>query len=281
MFKNELDLHAVVNFGGTDADEDLLLQECFEDHEAYNDVIAQQKFCVLGRKGSGKTAIFRRVLQVCGSSALGFNFSDYPWHYHDKQRTFNVPDEECYLQSWTYFCLISLARLVLKKNAFCVDDRYDNLKSLEKFVADTYGSSEPDLKQIFNPAFSVKPSAEFGFNIGVIKALAKGEVVKLENLPVVFQQLNSDLKQKIYSCIKENEKFYILFDQLDTGFSTTNSTYNLRLIGLLLACKHLNSDAKRQGAPISFCVFLRDDIYGVLQFEDKNKITQNSCTSVL
>ncbi len=51
-------LAEVESFGGTDADNDELLLKVFEDHEAYLDVIRRRKHMVIGKKGSGKTAIF-------------------------------------------------------------------------------------------------------------------------------------------------------------------------------------------------------------------------------
>jgi len=39
------------NFGAVDADSDTLLFDCFEDHEAYENVLSMAKFLVLGRTG--------------------------------------------------------------------------------------------------------------------------------------------------------------------------------------------------------------------------------------
>ena len=53
----------VNEFGAVDADADRLLEQCFEDHEAYLDAKSHRKFLVLGRKGSGKTAIYKKLLR--------------------------------------------------------------------------------------------------------------------------------------------------------------------------------------------------------------------------
>lgn len=42
-------------FGGTDADTDDLLDQAFQDHEAYTEAIAHRRPLIIGRKGSGKT----------------------------------------------------------------------------------------------------------------------------------------------------------------------------------------------------------------------------------
>ena len=54
----------ITDFGGIDADNDSILFECFEDHEAFQELLDFKKFLVVGRKGSGKTAIFKKVLSI-------------------------------------------------------------------------------------------------------------------------------------------------------------------------------------------------------------------------
>ena len=80
-------LASVDNFGGTDADNDDILLQAFEDHEAYLDIIALRRHMIIGKKGSGKTAIFKKLITTKAPDffAYGHTFSDYPWHYHEKQ----------------------------------------------------------------------------------------------------------------------------------------------------------------------------------------------------
>ena len=54
-------LAQIERFGVAEADNDDLLLECFQDHEAYVSARDHQKFLIIGRKGSGKTAIFRKL----------------------------------------------------------------------------------------------------------------------------------------------------------------------------------------------------------------------------
>jgi hypothetical protein len=44
----------VDELGAVDADADNLLEQCFEDHEAYLNAKSHKKFLIIGRKGSGK-----------------------------------------------------------------------------------------------------------------------------------------------------------------------------------------------------------------------------------
>src|SRR2546430_2249495 len=97
-------LSIVANFGAIDADSDTLLKECFQDHAAYIAARDNQKFLILGRKGSGKTAIFKKLITDKSSDrfAYGHTFDDYPWQHHDLQAQIGVPEERRYVHSWKY-----------------------------------------------------------------------------------------------------------------------------------------------------------------------------------
>lgn len=96
-----MDFSKIESFGAADADNDDLLLECFEDHEAYTAAKNHKRYLVIGRKGSGKTAIFRKLVSERSFDRLshGHSFSDYPWFYHDKQKKTGVPEAECFRYS--------------------------------------------------------------------------------------------------------------------------------------------------------------------------------------
>src|SRR6266478_2663314 len=99
-------LHEIEEFGAIDAESDELLAECFETHPVYDQVIETNRFLVLGRKGSGKTAVYRRVLSLQKEKdnffSVGHKFADYPWDYHDRQIMTEAAEQERYLHSWRY-----------------------------------------------------------------------------------------------------------------------------------------------------------------------------------
>ena len=104
-------LHSIQNFGGIDAESDTLLSDAFEDHQSYRDALNFSKTLLIGRKGSGKSAIFEKLstLKTTNSQTFGFTFSNYPWDYHNLQKQAGVPLEERYRESWKYFiCMMNL-----------------------------------------------------------------------------------------------------------------------------------------------------------------------------
>jgi hypothetical protein len=277
--KMPIDLNAISNFGGTDADEDWLLLQSFEDHPAYLQILSHDKFCILGRKGSGKTAIFKKILtdRTENRFSFGHTFTDYPWHHHDKQRKVGVPEEQCFVQSWTYLCLISLSKILLNQDSSqpFSDQALGHLERIEKFVLDTYGTRDPDVTQVFSPTHKLRFTGDVGVDWKIFKAATKVESIEMEHLPTIVQEVNLSLKNSIVECLNPENHYYVLFDQLDLGFSLSEREYSLRLIGLLLAAKELNIAARDKNRKMTIGIFLRDDIYGYLRFEDKNKITEN------
>jgi hypothetical protein len=213
-----IDLKAIDNFGGTDADEDWLLLQSFEDHPAYLQVLSHTKFCVLGRKGSGKTAIFKKIQTDRSKSrfSFGHTFTDYPWYHHDKQRKLGVPEEQCFVQSWTYLCLISLSKILLNQDnsqPFSAG-ALAHLERIEKFILDTYGTRDPDVTQIFSPTHKLRFTGDVGIDWKIIKASTRVETIEMEYLPTVVQDVNRNLKTAIVECLNPENSYYVLFDQL-------------------------------------------------------------------
>ncbi len=269
-------LRDVESFGAVDADADRLLEKCFEDHEAYLDARAHKKFLVIGRKGSGKTAIYKKLLREkqFDRFSFGHDFSDYPWALHDKQAGAGVPEEERYVQSWRYLILMTLSKVLLNQDHSqpWSEGANDALAKLERFVVDSYSSRDPDIAQIFSPARQLRFKGSF--EIPAFKITFGAEGVPMSELPVIVQEVNRNLANAVIESLNPEFDYFVCFDQLDLGFDNS-SGYKSRLIGLLIAARDINVKARDAGKKLSVLVFLRDDIYQILNFEDKNKLTEN------
>jgi hypothetical protein len=272
-------LTAIDNFGAIDADNDELLLDCFEDHEAFIEVMNRRRFLVVGKKGSGKTAIFKKMLthRAHDYFCLGHTFSDYPWHHHDLQARVGIPDFDKFTHSWKYLILLSLSKIILNFDHSIPfdDDSMALTVKIESFVVDTYGTRDPDITQLFTPSKTLKLKPHFELDWKILKAGVSPENVPMKELPVVVQELNSNLMQYTIRSLNPANNYFICFDQLDLGFDPTANDYNNRLIGLLLAARDVNLAARAAGKNLFVVVFLRDDIYDTLHFEDKNKLTEN------
>jgi hypothetical protein len=272
-------LTKVETFGAIDADNDSLLLDCFEDHEAFLRVKDGSRFLVVGRKGSGKTAIFKRLITHSGHNyfCFGHTFSDYPWHHHDLQARIGIPDFDKFTHSWKYLILLTASKMILNfDQSLPVDqDSMEVMLKIEKFVIDTYGTRDPDVTQVFTPSKTLKLKPHFELDWKILKAGISPESVPMIELPAIVQELNANLLRYVIHCLNPAHEYFICFDQLDLGFDPTAGDYRNRLIGLLLASRDINLAARQAGKNLFIAVFLRDDIYETLHFEDKNKLTEN------
>lgn len=273
----------ISSFGGIDADADDLLDACFQDHEAYRQAVAHERFLIVGRKGSGKTAIFKKIIQEQSPTVFSFGhtFADYPWNHHQLQATLGVPEEQRYIHSWQYLILLTMAKVLLNMDTsqpWNAQSR-DGLKKLESFVVDSYGSRDPDVTQLFTPGkrLRIKPHLKIADAVQIGVDL---ERLPVADLPKVFQEVTRTITDAVIECINPEMDYYVCFDELDRGFDPSSPQYSQMLVGLILAAKRINEQARAAGKRLSVIVFLRDDIYQLLKFEDKNKITENH-TSVI
>lgn len=274
--KNLIDIES---FGSIDADNDVLLLDSFQDHESFNDALKMKKYLISGRKGAGKTAIYKKIITTRKSNffSYGHTFSDYPWQHHKKQARIGIPDFDKYTHSWKYLILLTVSKILLNQDQSLPynEESMDYLLKIEKFVVDSYGTRDPDVTQIFSPAKKLKLKPTFNLDFRVFKAGVSPENVPMDELPVIIQEVNENLAHYIFKTLNPKNKYYICFDQLDFGFDLSNPDYSSRLIGLLLASRDLNLKSREYNKQFIVLVFLRDDIYEQLHFDDKNKITEN------
>lgn len=274
----------VTGFGGIDADTDPLLDNCFETHKAYMDARSHAKTVILGRKGSGKTAIFRqfRKIEDTNTHVVGHVFSDYPWHHHAKQKQAGVPEEHCFVSSWEYLIYVALAEILFHrdKSQPWSSDAKEHMTVISNFIIDTYGSTTPELANIFSPVMEVKLKAEFGIDLKLLHGKVSGEAVPMAHLPLVVSEINKQLQRRTIASANPSNNYFVCFDELDLGFSLAGEDYKLQLTGLIVAARKINAAARQAGKNLSIIIFLRDDIYNTLHFEDKNKITVSSVSLI-
>jgi hypothetical protein len=147
---------------------------------------------------------------------------------------------------------------------------FEYVRRLEKFVIDSYGTRDPDVTEIFSPAKTLRFKSSFEIPLTQLKISLETGGVPLQQLPTIIQEVNRSLTEAVVATLNPDIDYYVCFDQLDLGFDPGNDNYKNRLIGLILAARDLNIRAKAVGKKLSVLVFLRDDIYQTLRFEDKN-----------
>lgn len=278
-------LSEVTNFGAIAAEDDDI-KRFFVQTPVYSAIASGERQVVIGRKGSGKTALYLALLDQAAersSHARGLTFSDYPWSLFAKYSYELTTRHERFSASWRFLTALEIFKVLLTLNDR--DSRFTNknakaaLAAVESFIQNNWGLIAFDYKKTFPSGglkidgISVNP--EFaGFSVGGVTISRTG------GLGETVERLNEWLWHALAAVAVQAPPVYVLFDELDAGFNPNSEEYVERLIGLLLAIRRMAREFAALHAHFYPIAFLRSDIYDGLYFGDKNKLTSANVAEV-
>lgn len=107
----------LVSFGEVDAESDARLSDYFVDTGVLKRLGDGSRQFVIGRKGSGKTALFQQAqISLKGSHFIPMEFSDYAWEQHKAIKELGLPAEGTYTASWIFTFLIASCNIWRNSN---------------------------------------------------------------------------------------------------------------------------------------------------------------------
>jgi hypothetical protein len=265
----------IVSFGDVAAEDDAVLSY-FLATNAVETVSNDRALIVLGRKGTGKTALVRYFTE---SHARGLskslNLRGYPWTAHSQRVDRGASDIEAYVSSWRYLIAVELASLVLSdprsRGSHCA-------MRLSQFLKDNYGGTDPSLADILRPArlhmtkFSIQPSV-MGNQIGGVDL---DRTVQDYRLGLELNAVSSALLDSVAEVVNDAAlgPLSVHFDELDQGLSKFDESRQTMLVGLVIAARDIRRETEKRQTVVNPVVYLRTDLWDDLQFSDKNKISQ-------
>lgn len=269
-------INDINSFGKVEAEDDTVL-DYFLETKIINNIDGGDSFLVLGRKGSGKTAIFRYFTEFKHKKiSTALNLNGYPWKIHEKVKDEGSEHVESYVASWRYLIALEYAKLLIS-----ITDKYQMTEVVEirSFIRQNYGENTLNLKDVFTPkqleiSGDLEPQL-FGCKVGKIS------FNRTDNRQQLGRELNA-LTDKIFNHIikitnaSSIGKLVLHFDELDRGITNLEESRKDMIIGLVLACKEANKFFKSKLVDFKSIVYLRTDIWSQLRFSDKNKISQSN-----
>ena len=268
-------------FGKDDAESDFakggLLKQGFLRTRAYEEALAGTKTLIIGRKGSGKSAIclmLRNTLSIQERCALVTPDEISA----DEIRRFHlpgIPPEQSKQLIWRYLFVVQIAKFILarsKKTPISTDDLVVKLEAIKKFLIDNGEVEDVGFVDRFwkiierlkgaiaIEAFSVKLKIDTE-----LKAPSPGTRAH-SNLDVVEAHLGAAAKLLNYGN-EIDSRFHLLVDQIEKVWSNDRESDSM-VVGLLLASKAIQKSFEF----VDCTVFLRTDIYEQLQFQDRDKL---------
>jgi len=267
-------LEKIENFGAIDAENDTRLIEYFVKTPILRDLYDYKKSIVIGRKGTGKTAIYKYIGQDRINVTSKLLFKDYPWKIHDNYRNSIVSERESFVYSWEFLFYIEIfKKIIYLKDFFLTKEEIKNINKINKWINKNWGNITFSHNEILSPKkskllFSFAP-AVYGFSLGSISR----ELEKSDNPGNTLSEFNKKFENIIIKLLDNfNNEIILLFDELDLAYSVNDENYKNRLIGLLLAAYSFYSKFNKK---VKIYLFLRSDIFNLLDFQDKNKIKDN------
>lgn len=215
---------------------------------------------VLGRKGTGKSAISRYIENIHRDNfyATVKTLEDFPYaeNYRLTDDSFENPYR--YISVWKYYIYCALCTLLSKDESIS--------PKIRKYLKKHINASDPISKWT-----SIKVSLNV-FNIG------GGEFELSRDIfdPKVPIGRRVALFEESLALVKTNSEFFILFDQLDEGFSEIvlekrRQPFIELVTGLLKSVSSVTSFGKSIGIKIVPIVFLRNDIFDLVTDPNKSK----------
>lgn len=290
-----------INVGKVSAERDDLLSEYFFDNGVLKSVVdSPTSFLVLGRKGAGKTAVFKHLSEnkekfiTLNDLLIPLSFEDYNWNIHSLLVDESKAESLAYKQSWRFVILVECIKAY--KGWFQTKGRTipKKIERANKLLEKLFDSPIPSISQIVGrKLLSLSgvslPKGGFDLEGGNLDSLTlEGGEISFEavqknktmqqHLSENIENLIENLESSLNDINDSWPKIFICFDRVDEAWDDVSYDSSRRVIaGLVSASDSITSQYKGFLRPI---VFLREDIFDVLSINDANKLRED-CGALL
>lgn len=244
----------------------LPLSKVYKDYSRLVENLAHEKFIVVGRKGSGKSAFAEHICSLADNEANLFSKFIRQGEANLEQivqlgvnQGHEIEKENLY----KWLILTNILKLFTENQAVQSNKEYDLLKHFLQKNSGYIDIRESEVKEL------VKKQG-FDISINYLKRfftskMNKSLEIRQENAP--FYKLIPHLKEVILKVLnshaerESNNSYVLFFDDLDIGFDAKNEESVNSLISLLRVSKEINNEffAKNQ-LESKVVLLLRDDI---------------------
>ena len=270
-----------LDLGDTAAENEVQqLRSYFVKTGQYNEARRGHARLVIGRKGSGKTAIFYAVRDSISKTrsrlVLDMKPEGYQFRKLREEVLSKLPEgvqEHTLTAFWTYILLCELCRDVISRDyswAQRDQERYQTfceLKDLfEALVPNDSGDFSERLLHQVNRISSQFKSAE---------KLESDQITEL-----LFTTEIPDLEKVVANYLTHKSEVWMLIDNLDKGWPTRDTSREDILIisGLLDATRKIQRKLEKNNVEMHSLVFLRNDIYNLLVRETSDREKDTAIT---
>lgn len=278
--------------GAIEAKEENFQELFYDPYNKYDELMSgNEKFLVLGSKGTGKTYLANYVKKMVEKK-------EYVKMVGESEFTIcklnamsrEACDDELAVAVSKWFLLMQLSHLIIDNHKFAArynffSNVYRLRKWIEQFENDdilkviksmnNYSTERSYSSQLTAKRDGDIPLAAKG---GLSRLISKGQTKESERKN--FFELLPAFERKVFASIKAEEKFYVILDDLDefTSNKDVKGRDNI-IINLIKISKEYNLDNRGKGK-YKFIVLLRTDILEDLQAKYSNLSKLNTSCAV-
>lgn len=256
-------------------------------------------FLVLGRKGAGKTALFKYLDENRGdflSEAdilLPQSFEDYNWNIHAILADETKATSMVYKQSWKFVIYAETVHALVEHYARVRVDAPVKIKNAAKMLSKLFDTPTPSIYEIIGRKMlqlsKLKlPSAGLDLESGDFDSISAdaGEVTfdGVKTDATLKQRLTeniSNITSILEDALESSQgwpRTFVCFDRVDEAWDDSSVDSSRPVIGgLVAAADAINAQFKGRLRPL---IFLREDIFETLSINDANKLRED-CGALL
>lgn len=254
-----------IDFGNNEGKRDSL-ERYFYDIGLIDQLDNNKKTLIIGRKGTGKTALATHFTDLAQRSPVKFSsvlsFRKIPIALLESLENKDFKTSGRYVALWKLIVLVELAKLVIQ-NESLDPDIYNRLKSL-------VGCISPSLHS--DPSSYLKSVTKGTFKVDA-KIIGGESEKSTGNEQVDLAVYIDSLQQLLISGVNYSDTYSVILDELDDSYDTDKESPNYfdLITALFKTASDLNSEFWQDRRHLNVFVALRDDIYDLIDFSDKNK----------
>lgn len=259
-----LEILSRVNFGDIDGYGDPNLENYFLDSNYWQSVIESNTFFVVGKKGTGKSSIYRMIYEQGikkGYVIDNRDFGDFPFEKLLQLDDTNFPKPNQYQSIWKGLILNIFARLIIDTYRSEDDDNiYFN--QLHNYVNSFLG----DVVDMHKELLTRTSKTNAGLKLHILSARHEvGESVAYGDGANNLTTINAELERLIinYLISSPYKHIYIQFDRLDDNYNQYQDVdqYYQAIISLFKVTYYLNQKFRSKNIfNAKTILYLRSDI---------------------
>jgi hypothetical protein len=269
-----------ISFGASAAENEFReLAGYYLDTDQFQRAMRGEVRLVVGRKGSGKTAVFAQVRDRTRQNAKNvvvdlrpdgyqlIKFKEMVLKYLGKGAM-----EHTITAFWEYLLLLEICHKVLQKDLH-IHTRDRRLSEPYRRLAGLYQTDEYVAEGDFSERLSrllqhITDDYQSKYGIEGERTLSQQEITEL-----LYRHDVNDLREKIVEYLRVKQSLFLLFDNIDKGWPTHGlSGTDVAIIRALLeATRKLERQLDRRDIKCSTLTFLRNDVYQLLVDETPDR----------